>query len=285
MPPSLLGGNSLKDFRSEKTKRVTKVLSQELNEWVELESAILKPVIRSGSIGRYYANPTALVLFPYEVKDCSAQLYIPSELNQEYPLTWKYLNRNKKMLESREQGRFKDSHWYRFGRTQNLGMWEQPKLMIPYMITRLAAYLDKEDNFYFINVTTGGYGITISGSPLGLEYLCGLINSRVLDFYLKQVSTTFHGGYFAANKQYIERLPISSIDFTKSEDAIMHQSVVELVERMLTLHRRLRIVATVPEKTIIQRQLTENEERINNLVCKLYGLTGGEIKTINKETG
>jgi type I restriction-modification system DNA methylase subunit len=274
-----------KEFRSEKTKRVTRVLSQELNDWVELESAILKPVIRSGSIGRYYANPTALVLFPYEVKDCSAELYIPSELNQEYPLAWKYLNRNKKMLESREQGRFKDSHWYCFGRTQNLGMWEQPKLMIPYMITHLAAYLDKGDNFYFINVTTGGYGITISGSPLGLEYLCGLINSRVLDFYLKQVSTTFHGGYFAANKQYIERLPIRSIDFNKSEDAIIHQSVVELVETMLTLHRRLGVVATVPEKTIIQRQLAESEERINNLVFKLYGLTDGEIKTINKEAG
>jgi hypothetical protein len=51
------------------------------------------------------------------------------------------------------------------------------------------------------------------------------------------------------------------------------------------LHRRLGVVATVPEKTIIQRQLAESEERINNLVFKLYGLTDGEIKTINKEAG
>ena len=32
------------------------------------------------------------------------------------------------------------------------------RFMIPYMITELAAYLDRQDNFYFINVTTGGYG-------------------------------------------------------------------------------------------------------------------------------
>ena len=82
-------------------------------------------------------------------------------MKQNYPLAWEYLNRNKEFLESREKGKFKDEQWYRFGRTQNLGMWEQPKLMVPYMITHLAAYPDESGNFYFINVTTGGYGITV----------------------------------------------------------------------------------------------------------------------------
>ena len=63
-------------------------------------------------------------------------------MERDYPLAWDYLNRNKKLLEERESGKFKDIQWYRFGRTQNLGMWEQSKLMIPYMITELAAYLD-----------------------------------------------------------------------------------------------------------------------------------------------
>ena len=78
-----------------------------------------------------------------------------------FPLAWGYLKRNRKLLEDREKGKFKDQQWYRFGRSQNLGMWEQPKLMVPYMITNLAAYYDAADNYYFINVTTGGYGITV----------------------------------------------------------------------------------------------------------------------------
>ncbi len=43
---------------------LTKVRSNELDQEVELEPSLLKPVIRSGSIGRYWAKPTALVLFP-----------------------------------------------------------------------------------------------------------------------------------------------------------------------------------------------------------------------------
>ena len=41
-----------------------------------------------------------------------------------YPMAWAYLNRNRKLLEGREKGKFKDTQWYCFGRTQNLGLWE-----------------------------------------------------------------------------------------------------------------------------------------------------------------
>ena len=172
-----------KDFRTGKKKNTTKVFSKELDMWVAIESCILKCVVRSGDIRRYSAEGTALVLFPYEVEDTSARLFSPSEMQREYPLAWDYLNRNKKLLENREKGKFKDAQWYRFGRTQNLGMWERPKLMIPYMTTELAAYLDRSDNYYFINVTTGGYGITSDESSGQLAYLCGLLNSQLLDFY------------------------------------------------------------------------------------------------------
>jgi len=40
-----------------------------------------------------------------------------------------------------------------------------------------------------------------------LKTATALLNSKVLDWYLKKVSTTFHGGYFAANKQFLVQLP------------------------------------------------------------------------------
>ena len=51
------------------------------------------------------------------------------------------------------------------------------------------------------------------------------MNSRLLDFYLKKVSTNFHGGYFAANKQYIEQLPISPINFSDKSDKAKHDKI------------------------------------------------------------
>src|SRR2546425_8528191 len=55
-----------------------------------------------------------------------------------------------------------------------------------------------------------------------------LLNSRLLDFHSKRVSTTFHGGYFAANKQYIEQLPIRLINFSDPADKRSEEHTSEL---------------------------------------------------------
>ncbi len=264
---------------------VARVFSQQLGGWIEMESSILRPVIRSGHIRRYSAAVTAYVLFPYEVHEASARLLPTSEMKAQYPLAWAYLSKCRKLLQDREKGKFRDEEWYRFGRTQNLGMWEQTKLMIPYMVTELSAYLDTDQDYYFINVTTGGYGITIDTSALSYHYLCGLLNSRLLDFYLRHVTTNFRGGYFAANKQYIEQLPIRTIDFADPADVARHDRMVALVERMLALHNRLAEARTPQAKSVHQQQIEVTDRAIDALVYELYGLTEEEIAVAEGTSG
>ncbi len=248
---------------------VINIYSESLKEWVQVESEVLKPVIRSGCIHQYRARPSAFVLFPYEVRNRSARLFSENEMRHNYPLAWGYLSGNRTVLETREKGKFKDEQWYRFGRTQNLGLWEQPKLMIPYMITELSAYLDQDDNYYFINVTTGGYGITIRDSFGSLAFLCGLLNSRLLDFYFKQVSTNFRSGYFAASKQYIEQLPMPSLNFASSNGKAKHDEIVALVERVLSI-----------KKCDYDSDTNALEEAINQQIYSLYDLMPDEIAIV-----
>jgi type I restriction-modification system DNA methylase subunit len=87
-----------KKFRHGKRKQTMEVYSAKLEEWVQIESPVLKRVVRSGDIHRYDAMPAALVLFPYEVSDDSARLYSPREMQKLYPAAWHYLNRNKSFL-------------------------------------------------------------------------------------------------------------------------------------------------------------------------------------------
>jgi len=268
-----------KEYRSY-DKKIFEVYSKELGDWFKIEKLILKQVIRSGDIGKYWANPTALVLFPYEVKNNSARLFSQIEMKKQFPLAWEYLNENKKLLEDREKNSFRDAEWYRFGRTQNLGLWEQPKLMIPYMITNLSAFLDEDKNYYFINVTTGGYGITINEKLGSYSYVCGLLNSSLLNFYFKRVSTNFHGGYFAANKQYIEQLPIRAINFSDINDKSRHDRIIKLVESMVDLHKHKMKSRTQTEQGMIQRQIDATDREIDQLVYELYGLTEKEIKIV-----
>ncbi len=181
------------------------VYSVALEENIEIEAALLKPVVRAGKLGRFWAEATYLLLFPYRVESAEGSLLSPNELSEKFPKTWSYLRRNESQLRARENGAFDNDRWYVMGRSQNLGAWEEPKILAPYMIQRLAAYYDTRNN-YLVNVTTGGYGIR--STTIDLRYLTALLNSRLLDRYLRLISTNFRGGYFAANKQFIERLPI-----------------------------------------------------------------------------
>jgi hypothetical protein len=63
-----------------------------------------------------------------------------------------------------------------------------------------------------------------------------------------------------------------------------HDRMVELVERMLDLHKRVDKVKTPHEKDLIQRQIDATDKEIDNLVYGLYRLTEEEIKIIESQT-
>ena len=266
-------------FKTFKAKGKTHyiVFSKELDREVTIESSLLKKVVRSGDIGRYYAEPKALVLFPYKIENGKETLISQKELEKAYPLTWEYLKENKKVLEEREHGKFKVSGWYQLY-PKNLDGWEQSKLMIPYMVTRLSAHVDTDDNYYFVNVTTGGFGITTD--KVDLKYLSAILNSKLLDFCFKQISTNFRGGYFAANKQFIERLPIRIIDFNNPVEKATHDKLVSLVDRMLELHKKKNSMPPSAEREKIEREIAVTDEKIDDIVYGLYGITEEERKVI-----
>ena len=264
-----------KDCQKSNTS-ITTVQSKELGEAVEIETNILKSVIRSGEIGRYWANPTAEVLFPYEISDNKFKLMSEIKLKKEYPQTWRYLTTNKELLSGREHGKFKETGWYQLY-PKNLDTWEQPKIMLPYMITRLSAYYD-ENNYYFVNVTTGGFGVTTKQEFGSHKYITGLLNSKLLDWFMKKVSTTFHGGYFAANKQFLVQLPIRPINFDDPADKALHDKLVSLVERMLALHKQS--PRTPQEQELVKREIESTDRGIDGLVYELYGLSEEEIRIV-----
>ena len=263
---------------------IIRVYSKEMSEWFDLEIGALKKVIRSGSIGRNWINNFVYVLFPYDISNNEADLLSPAEFQNRYPLAWDYLLKNKKLLEKREKGAFTDTRWYRFGRNQNLGAWEQKKLLVPYMVTELSSYYDENDNFYFINITTGGYGITIKNKDVSYHYLNGILNSKLMSYYLQKTCQPFHGGYFGVQKRFLEKLPIMNFDSSNPADVKNHDRMVALVERMLSLNKQAQAAVTPQEKDMLQRQIVTTDREIDHMVYELYGLTAEEVKTVEGET-
>ena len=61
---------------------------------------------------------------------------------------------------------------------------------------------------------------------------------------------------------------------------LRHDRMVELVERMLDLHKRLAAAQTPHEKDLLQRQIAATDAQIDRLVYELYGLTEEEVRLV-----
>lgn len=241
----------------------TEVKSKELNKEFSIENELLKEVVRSGEIGRYWANPNALVLFPYKTDGNTLRLISQGEMKEDYPGAWSYLKENKSKLENRENGKFKGESWYQLY-PKNLDEWTDNKILVPYMVQHLSAMPD-QNALYFVNVTTGGFGIRSNNKEYSHFFLTGLLNSKLLDWFFKNVSTNFRGGYYAANKQYIEQIPIVEPD---KEDK---EKIEPIVDQILTAKEE------DPEA-----DTSEMEDEIDQLVYELYGLSEEEIGIVEE---
>jgi hypothetical protein len=83
--------------------------------------------------------------------------------------------------------------------------------------------------------------------------------------------------------KYIEQLPIRKIDFGNLEDKTMHDKMVQLVERMLDLHKKKQHANADSEKELFEHQIKATDKEIDDLVYKLYGLTEEEIKVVQND--
>ena len=86
--------------------------------------------------------------------------------------------------------------------------------------------------------TAGAYGILLNGKYNTVDdylYFLGLLNSSVLEFYIKHISQLFSGGYYAYGRQYLEKLPIKIPQTSEEEDIACE--VVSTVERILKQHK------------------------------------------------
>jgi hypothetical protein len=238
------------------------------------------------NIRRYHVNAlTKSILFPYRLIEGKAVLLTTKELSERYPAAWDYLKTNRSMLEARERGKWKNDKWYAFGRSQNLSEMEQTKIMTPSIASKASFTLDTNDYYYFVGSGGGGgggYGITLKDNEYSMQYILGLLNSKLLDVFLKSYSSQFSGGYYAYNRQYIEKLPIRAINFSDPADKSRHNRMVQLVEQILSLNKQLAAAHTDHEKTTLQRQIDATDRQIDKLVYELYGLTEEEIKIVEK---
>ncbi|MBI5875741.1 MAG: restriction endonuclease subunit R, partial [Deltaproteobacteria bacterium] len=111
-------------------------------------------------------------------------------------------------------------------------------------------------------------------------YLLGILNSKVSDFVMHSISSTKQGGFFEYKPMYLQQLPIRTIDFKNPSEKASHDKLVSLVDRMLELHKKKNSMPPSAELEKIEREIAVTDEKMDEIVYGLYGVTEGERKMI-----
>jgi hypothetical protein len=144
---------------------------------------------------------------------------------------------------------------------------ENPKIIVP-AIVRSASYVFDTDRFYSNDKTS----IIVTDNL----YLLGILNSKVTDFVMHSISSTKQGGYFEYKPMYLQQLPIRTIDLNNPSEKAIHDKLVSLVDRMLDLHKKKNSLPPSAEREKIEREIAVTDEKIDEIVYELYGISEEE---------
>ena len=270
----------LEEIRRENDKVLCQSKYTGKNHW--FENNHLKPFLKgSVNIRRYYfSDVNKRLLFPYVTSDGKSTLIDSKEYQRKFPLAWKYLEECKLRLSARNKGNM-GKDWYGYVYKKNHTRFDSPKLLVPSLATGSCFSADLEGQYYFVGSGGGGgggYGISLlPEKEINYLYLLGVLNSKTISEFLKSISTTFQHGYYALNRQYIEQLPIRTINFSDPADKARHDKMVSLVERMLSMHKSLASAHNPHEADRLAREVESTDREIDRLVYELYGLSEEEM--------
>ena len=245
-----------------------------------LEKEIVKKLLKGKEIRKWVVDWDGVyIVYPYLINNKKARLIKLNDIKTNYPNTYQYFLNYEKELKSREGGRFRNKEdWHQFGRLQNIGKFEQAKIMTQVLSSRNNFVFDEKGEYYFVGGgNAGGYGIV-----LGKEYendyyvILALLNSKLLEFYLKCISTPFRGGFYSYGKRFIKRLPII-IPSDKEKITILSKKQIERYKTLQTFRNKRN-----SETDKLELEIKEADDKINEEVFNLYRITDEEKKIIEE---
>ena len=162
----------------------------------------------------------------------------------------------------------------------SLEMFQKPRIIAQDIVAhiknpkphiKLMAAIDRSGSWLNVNTVTN---IISSGYPL--EYLCGILNSRLIswyayDFIYNRSIRTMH-----FRRGYADQIPIRRVDMDDPHDKLMYEQLTAYVDEIIALHN---------DETPTENEIAALDEKIDELVYKLYGITHADVSFLSKQAG
>jgi len=231
---------------------------------------IIKPILRGRDIYRYSYKWAGLWLIKIESRwtNKNRNKKAPEVFFKEsYPVVYKHLKtfestkgKGKGLYNRDDQG----DYWWELRDCDYYPEFEKEKIVYSDIADRLLFVYDGQkiyanNTVYFLNI--------------GNKYLLAVLNSMVMYFYYRQISSQLGNAALRAFTIYVEQLPIPKISKPKQKPFI------ELVDCIIAITKDNDYLENLAKK----EKVKEYEYQIDLMVYKLYGLTEEEIKIVEGE--
>lgn len=264
---------------AEENSNIIEVYSPREGKNIKIEKDILKPILKGDDVSRYKKpNFRYYCIYPYQLENNKTKILEENELKENFPLVYEYLSRYKKELKDlRVRFKTNPQYWYSCHRGRSMTLFETERVITPEISLGCNMTLSSPRLYHNTQV----YSFLPSSESLeNINYWLGLLNSKIMWWFLSNTGTVLRGGYFRFKTKYLKPFPIRIIDFQNFDDVALHDKMVKLVDQMLQLHKNLDAAKTPNEKKMLERQIDATDKQIDKLVYELYDLTEEEIKIV-----
>ena len=239
-------------------------------------SEIIKPLLRGKDIEKYNINYADLYLInSHNGKAGKEAIDI-----ENYPQIKKYLETFEPKLSKRAD---KGKTPFNLRNCAYLEEFEKEKIVWQRVTKENTFALAEKDTFILDSMAF------LSNIEKEKKYLLGILNSKLIYFYLNQYTHKYGNNGFLLSNQYVEKLPIkpynNEIELENKVDLILENnkklsSYKELLERANKNKKYDEIIdlEKLVEKT--QNEIKKLDYEINQMIYEIYELTVDEIKII-----
>ena len=212
---------------------------------------IIKPILRGRDINQYKAQWAEKWLI-YALKGI---------IIKDYPVVYQYLLKHKTKL-SKKAG---NNKWYELQASPSDKldkMFTKEKLFWA-RLSNIGKFSYSEEEIYCNEGTSLLTNISSLQSIISLKYLCGLLNSSLITWYIKHTGQTTGMGLLQWANYKVEDIHIPKISISEQ------QPFIKIVDNILSTKQDNPLNDT-----------SKQEEKLDKLIYRLYNLTSKEIELI-----
>ena len=230
----------------------------------EIENEMVKPIFGGRDIFKYQTPEiNNYVIFPYHLNENDSKPMLEEYIIEKLPKAYSYIKHFEKEIRGRERNRMDiDRDWYLYIYPKNLPYFKNPKIMTREISLGCNMTYDNGGEYYH-NTKVYSF-IKNKKFDVDEKYYLGIMNSKVMWFFLKNTGSEYGGGYYVFKTNYLKPFPLPEISKNS-------QLIIDFVNQQLKNNKDLQEQSQKFQRTIQRKfELEELPKKLQDWYLLSY---------------